>query len=123
MPALEATNFGLVWHGFADPVPSIVTVLLDQAAQCEVLRLSPDHFVVRRLRLSFVELAWTCVGTVRSSLTQKVNWVSFRIEVTKSSVFKPLDLADFSRIQVLISQHLLLGHLDAAVRILTIAFV
>lgn len=47
-------------------MPSVVAMLLDQAEQGEILELSPDHLVLRRLRCPFIELVWTSIGAVSS---------------------------------------------------------
>jgi hypothetical protein len=66
LPPLEASNFRFVWHAFADPVPSVLAVLLDQVEQGKVLLLSPEHLVLRRFGLPFIRLLGTSIGAISS---------------------------------------------------------
>lgn len=96
MPPLEASNFRFIWHAFADPVPSVLTVFLDQVVQGEVLHLSPDHLMLRRFGLPSIEFVGTSLSIGISSFGDFVNWISLRIN--GSSVFKLVYLTHFSKI-------------------------
>jgi len=77
LPPLEASNLSFSWHAFADPVPSIIAVLLDHLGQDEILHLGPDHLLVRRSALPLIELVGTSTFNFFGTISSFVNRVNF----------------------------------------------
>lgn len=66
LPSLEAADLSFGGHELADPVPSIVTILLDKPVQNEIFHLGPDLFLLKCLGFPLVGFGRTSQGSISS---------------------------------------------------------